>query len=252
MNRPIAILLTALLSCGAQAAPPEETIQRVKASVVAVGTFLPTRSPPYKLVGTGFVIGDGTLVATNAHTLSAVLDDQQRETLVIGIPGGGAQTMTREATRVAYDSDFDLALLRIKGPPLPALKIRNSDSVREGQTVYFTGYPIIGVLGLYPSTHRAMVSALTPPAIAPANARQLTPKMIRRLSSGGFMVFQLDGTAYPGNSGSPLYDPETGEVVGIINSVAVKSTKESALSDPSGISYAIPAKYLEALVRDLP
>ncbi len=27
----------------------------------------------------------------------------------------------------------------------------------------------------------------------------------------------LDATAYPGNSGSPLYDPETGEVVGIIH-----------------------------------
>lgn len=250
MKFTIAALLVLLFSFGVQASP-EETIQRVKASVVAIGTHLPTRSPPYKLVGTGFVVGDGTLVATNAHAITTMLDVQQRETLVVALPAGVGQTMVREAVRVANDADLDLAVLRIKGPPLPALKFRNSDSVREGQTVYFTGFPITSVLGLFPATHRAMVSALTPPVVPGANSRQLTPKMIRRLSSGGFMVFQLDGTAYPGNSGSPLYDPDTGEVVGIINATAVKSTKEAALSDPSGITYAIPAKYLEALIRDL-
>jgi hypothetical protein len=31
-----------------------------------------------------------------------------------------------------------------------------------------------------------------------------------------------------------VYDPATGEVIGIINMVLVKSTKESALSQPSG------------------
>ena len=42
------------------------------------------------------------------------------------------------------------------------------------------------------------------------------------------MVYQRDGTAYPGNSGSPLYSPVTGEVVGIITkslSVVIKSRR---------------------------
>ncbi|MDD3381539.1 MAG: serine protease, partial [Rugosibacter sp.] len=55
-------------------------------------------------------------------------------------------------------------------------------------------------------------------------------------------------TAYPGNSGGPLFDPDTGEVIGILNMVFVKSTKESALEKPSGISYAIPARYLDELL----
>ena len=63
------------------------------------------------------------------------------------------------------------------------------------------------------------------------------------------MAPQLDAIAYPGNSGSPLFDIERGEVVGIINMVFVKGTKEAALSAPTGISFAIPAKYLDALVR---
>ena len=72
---------------------------------------------------------------------------------------------------------------------------------------------------------------------------------MHRLASGSFPVFQLDATAYPGNSGSPIYDPATGDVLGVVNMVLVKSTKESALSQPSGITYAVPARHLEALLR---
>ena len=61
-------------------------------------------------------------------------------------------------------------------------------------------------------------------------------------------MFQLDATAYPGNSGSPLYHPQTGRVVGVINKVFVKETTENVLKDPSGITYAIPARYAEALM----
>jgi S1-C subfamily serine protease len=62
-------------------------------------------------------------------------------------------------------------------------------------------------------------------------------------------IYQLDATAYPGNSGSPVYDPRTGEVVAIINKVLVKTTKEHMLSDPSAITYAIPIKYLNKLIK---
>jgi hypothetical protein len=37
-------------------------------------------------------------------------------------------------------------------------------------------------------------------------------------------------------------------VVGVINSVLVKGTKESALEKPSGITYAIPARFVKALL----
>ena len=73
--------------------------------------------------------------------------------------------------------------------------------------------------------------------------------MIKRLRDP-YDVFQLDATAYPGNSGSPLYIPETGEVVGVINKVFVKESKEAVLEKPSGITYAIPVRYVKELLRD--
>jgi S1-C subfamily serine protease len=44
---------------------------------------------------------------------------------------------------------------------------------------------------------------------------------------------------------------EMGEVIGIINMVFVKGTKESVLTQPSGISFAVPVSYLQALLRDV-
>jgi len=72
---------------------------------------------------------------------------------------------------------------------------------------------------------------------------------VRRLAAGTFPVFQLDATAYPGNSGSPVYDAATAEVLGVVNMVFVKGTKETALTQPSGITYAVPARYIQALLR---
>jgi serine protease Do len=63
------------------------------------------------------------------------------------------------------------------------------------------------------------------------------------------MIYQLDITAYPGNSGSPLYDAQSGEVIGILNKVFIKEAKETVLEKPSGISYAIPIKYLHNLIK---
>jgi S1-C subfamily serine protease len=227
------------------------TIERVKGSVVAVGTFERTRAPAFQFRATGFAVGDGLLIATNAHVLPAVLDSERRETLVVLVPAPGREPQIREAREVAVDTGADVAVLRINGPPLPALKLAGPDGVREGQSILFTGFPIGGVLGVFAATHRGMVAAITPIAIPPPVAAQLDPRVVRRLTTGSFPVLQLDATAYPGNSGSPVYDPDTGDVLGIINKVFVQGTKETVLTQPSGITYAIPAKHLQALLTKL-
>lgn len=72
--------------------------------------------------------------------------------------------------------------------------------------------------------------------------------MLNRLKTP-FFIYQLDATAYPGNSGSPVFNSNNNEVIGIINKVFVSSGKEAALTNPSGISYAVPVQQLRKLAK---
>ncbi|MCO6441309.1 MAG: trypsin-like peptidase domain-containing protein [Nitrococcus mobilis] len=249
-----AFAVVALLGGGANAhAELADTIERVKAAVVGVGTYESTRRPPAQFRGTGFVVGNGTRIITNAHVLPKSVNSARREYLAV-FQRRDDRLEARKARRIGLDRVHDLAVLEIKGTPFPPLKIATSEHVREGELYAFTGFPIGAILGLHPVTHRGIISAITPIAIPVDHSRQLDARMIKSLRSP-FRVYQLDATAYPGNSGSPLYDPQSGTVIGVINKVFVKATKEAALAaaieQPSGISYAVPSSYIHKLLDRL-
>jgi serine protease Do len=225
-----------------------ETIVRIKQSVVGIGTYKKIRRPPAIVFATGFAVLDGKHVITNAHAIPEKLDTQHKEFLALFI-GQGQDAAVLEATVAAIDEDHDLCLLSFEGKALPPMLLGEDLSVKEGEIYAFTGYPIGAILGLYASTHRGMISAVTPIAI-PSNAiRPLDKKLANRLQEP-YEVYQLDATAYPGNSGSPLYNINNGKVIGIINKVFVQSTKENAITDPSGITYAIPVRHVKKLLDD--
>lgn len=249
-----ALALFALLGgCLDAHAALADTIERIKPAIVGVGTYESTRRPPAQFRGTGFAVGDGTRIITNAHVLPKTVNSEHREYLAV-FQRRGDRLETRRAQRIALDKRHDLVVLKVKGAPFPPLTIATTGRVREGELYAFTGFPIGAILGLYPVTHRGIISAITPIAIPVGNSQQLNARMIKSLRSP-FRVYQLDATAYPGNSGSPLYDPQRGVVVGIVNMVFVKATKEAALAaaieQPSGISYAIPSIYIHDLLESL-
>lgn len=223
-----------------------DTLIRIKPSVVGIGSYQPGRSPGGQLKGTGFVVGDGKTVATCYHVVKPLLDLAHNESWAVFL-GQGREVRYRVATVIATDPAHDLAILQFEGGALPALKLGDVDKIREGDQLYFTGYPIGSVLGLYAATHRAGLAAIVPIYTPLPRATELNARTIRQ-ASDPFRIFQLDAIAYPGNSGSPLWQPETGAVLGVVNSVFVKGSKEAALTDPSGISYAIPADHIRALM----
>lgn len=245
-----ACLLAALILAPVARADIVDLLPRIKPSIVGVGSQHPLRSPRIRMSGTGFVVADGRHVVTNAHVPPTLLETERGETLAVLLRGRGGERSVevRRAEKVANDPEHDLLLLKIEGEPLPALKLGHSDQAREGQQFYFTGYPIGAVLGLHPATHRAGLAAVAPIYSRVASVKSLTPRLIRQ-AEDPFLIFQLDATAYPGNSGSPVYDAETGTVFAVVNSVFIKGSKESALKDPSGISYAIPVNYVRALLE---
>jgi S1-C subfamily serine protease len=230
-----------------------DIVDQVRPSIVGIGTAYPPRQPnrkgdPVSYLGTGFVVGNGLQIVTNAHVIPDQLDEENNQTLAV-FSGRGADAKAHPAKVVATDSDHDLAVLEIQGSPLPALSFGDSDSVREGQEIAFTGFPIGMVLGLYPVTHRGIVSVITPIARPMENSRNLNAAQLAHLRKNRFDAFQLDATAYPGNSGSPVYEAETGKVIGVLNSVFVKESRESMLEKPSGISYAIPGRHVRSLLQ---
>lgn len=241
-----------LLPSAAARAGLEELIAKAKPSVVAVGVFSPTGSPRFGFRGTGFVIEQGNVVVTNAHVLPDPLPAADAaEGLRVVVPAtGGDAAQLRPATLLRLDRSRDLALLRIEGPLLPALTLAAPGSVREGNAIAIIGFPLGGALGFTPVTHRGIVSSITAIALPAPTAQSLNAQAVNRLRQGSFDIYQLDATAYPGNSGGPVLDVASGSVIAVINMVLVKGSRESALSAPSGISYAIPVRFVTALLQE--
>ena len=235
--------------CAAARAGLVEVVAAAKPSIVAVGTFSALANPRFGFRGTGFAVRGGNLVVTNAHVLPPADALGPEARLVIQTPRGKATAgEIRPATVVAVDREHDLALLRFEGAGLPAMALAPAEIEADGLAIALIGFPIGGVLGFTPVTHRGIISAVTPIVLPAPNSQQLDPNAIARLRRGSFDIYQLDANAYPGNSGGPVLNDQTGEVVGVINMVLIRGLKESALSQPTGISYAIPVRYVRQLL----
>ena len=243
----IALSTYFILYTGLALADLADTVEKIKPSVVGIGVHTPSGRQKNNLNGSGFVIGNGQYVVTNHHVLPKELDSNLLQKMAI-FTGSGKNAKVRMADVIASSQLHDIAVLKVHGAPLPAMKLADKNFRREGSYVAFSGFPIGAVLGLYPVTHRGIIASITPTIIPVDNAQQISIKMLKMLRNP-YLVYQLDATAYPGNSGSALYDVDTGEVIGIINKVFVQESKEAVISKPSGITYAIPVKYLLALLK---
>jgi serine protease Do len=237
--------------CGAaHAADLPGLIAAAKQSVMPVGIYKATGSPRFEFRGTGFVVGDGTLIATNFHVLPDAASSDPDVQMAVVTSRNTPEGQARMARVVNTDRVRDLALLQVDGPPLKPLPLAGPGTTREGQTIVLMGFPIGGTLGFSVVSHRGIIASITSVALPAPSARALDPRAISRLREGNFEVLQLDATAYPGNSGGPVIDTETGRVVGIVNQVLVRGSRESALSNPTGITYAIPTSLLVDLLAD--
>ena len=226
-----------------------DLVARAKQSVVLVGSYGLMDSPRFGFRGTGFVIAGGRHVITNAHVIPPELAGRVDRSLAVQVWTPDSQWIVREAKLQTLDTLHDLALLQIDGPPLPALRMAN-DEAREGTAIAIMGFPLGSVLGYSHVTHLGIVSArsaIVPPA---TYSQGLNARAVKQLRQGNFGILQLDVTAYPGNSGGPVFDVASGEVVGIVSMVLVKGTRESALSAPTGISYAVPVVHARELLEE--
>ena len=165
--------------------------------------------------GSGFVVGDGNYVLTNAHVVSNAHS--------VDIKLNSGEMVKGEVTDV--DEVADLAIIKIELPanvsPPPPLKFGDSNALRPGEWVIAMGSP----LELTNTITCGIVSCLHRPS-----------KDLRVLDNDMTYV-QTDAAITIGNSGGPLVNLD-GEVIGV-----------NTLTAGPGISFAIPSTVAQEFVQ---
>ncbi|WP_414828095.1 S1C family serine protease [Alteromonas sp. H39] len=242
----ISALLFWLTCVPVTAAEFTTVVRTVSESVVAVGIKTPIYSNVSDILGTGVVVGDGQYVVTNAHVIDRTLDTDIVQFFTV-IHGRKQRMHELKAEVIGVDNLHDLALLKISTPLTP-ISMAEDKLLLPGEEVAMTGFPVGSVLGLFHTTHKGIISAITIDVLPGKSLSELNYDSLGRLENA-FEIYQLDVTAFPGNSGSAVYKADTGDLIGIINKVLVSNGKESVLSSPSGISYAIPVSFVRLLLE---
>ncbi|MCK7493534.1 MAG: serine protease [Comamonadaceae bacterium] len=72
-----------------------DVIAAARPGVVAVGTFNALENPRFAFRGSGFVVGDGTLVVTNQHVLPQPSEVEALQRLAVLVARGRARRRSR-------------------------------------------------------------------------------------------------------------------------------------------------------------
>jgi S1-C subfamily serine protease len=177
--------------------------------------------------GSGFVIDDSGLIATNAHVVTSGDPPNVRRAKQVYVEFSDGNRV--RASIVGADPNADVALLRIApgGLSLTPLRLGHSSELIVGAPVAAIGSPF----GERQSLSVGVVSAVD------RNIDSLT-----QFSIGN--AIQTDAAINPGNSGGPLLNGK-GQVLGINSQI--KSTSGGG----EGVGFAIPVDSVRRSLREL-
>ncbi|MDE6677878.1 MAG: trypsin-like peptidase domain-containing protein [Ruminococcus sp.] len=177
--------------------------------------------------GTGVVITEDGYIVTNAHV---IYDSEYGAGLADSIKVLMSDDNNYDAEVIGYDTDCDLAVLKINADGLTPAELGDSDSLMLGEDVVAIGNPL--GFDLMNTVTRGIVSGLN---------RNIT------INDKAMNLIQTDTAINSGNSGGPLINKK-GQVIGI-NSSKMSSSYGSASIE--GIGFAIPSNETARIIDDL-
>ena len=173
------------------------------------------------VTGSGFIIRENGYILTNHH----VIDTAVRGGHEIKVMLHNGEEYTAEV--VGYETEYDIAVLKIDAEGLPAATLGDSDLLMVGEPLYVIGNPL-GEL-TYTLTS-GLLSALD---------RDITLQDETTGESKTVNMFQISAAVNSGNSGGPVYSAR-GEVIGVV-------TAKYGANGVEGLGFAVPindAKYI--------
>ena len=200
----------------------------VKDSVVEIKTEISARNPYFPQfiqqasgAGSGVILSADGHIVTNAHVITNETTGDPADSITVRLTNGEEY----KAEIVAYDTDEDIAILKIDAEGLTPAKCGDSDNLVVGQELLIVGNPL-GELG--GTVTNGIVSATE-----------------REIQIGGvFMhLIQTNAAVNPGNSGGGMFNLK-GELIGIVNA---KSTGTGI----EGLGFAIPVNQVMKISEQL-
>jgi serine protease Do len=173
-------------------------------------------------LGSGFLISSDGYVLTNDHVAGNAKE------ITVTLTNG----QQYKATLVGTDLISDIALLKIDGKNLSAMKLGNSDQVIVGEWVIAMGNPF----GLFDINDKPTVTV----GVVSNTGVKLQAEE-GRVYRG---MIQTDAAINSGNSGGPLLNA-LGEVIGV-NAVIYTPNQGSI-----GLGFAIPINRVKSIVAEL-
>lgn len=236
--------------------PLVKSIQKIRLSVVPILMKAPEKKDSYKIIATGFFIHEGGLIATASHVantpeLYTFFENKPFPCSVVKsqfIVTFNANDPKRKSQHV-----WDVAVLKIEGAegPFPYARLSGKTEFGLGEPAAIHGYYDQGES--YTVGSKTSIAALLTSGIVSA-AFSISSGDIK---FGSRLV--LDITAGPGSSGSPAFDPESGEVIGIVSqgkhklvlSPGAKPNQVEATRVPMGIADIEPIIHLREWLRQV-
>lgn len=183
-----------------------------------INTFWGPQKRTEQHMGSGFIVDSNGYIVTNSH----VIGDGNYKNITVSLIDGSIET----GNVLWYDTNLDLAIVKINKTRLPAAELGNSDELMVGEPAVAIGNPM--TLDLERTVTQGIISGLNR-SIQFEDGTVIEP------------LIQTDASINSGNSGGPLFNAK-GQVIGI---------NTAKMTSAEGLGFAIPINIIKPVLTQV-